>query len=389
MSLMPELVIAPAESAATADEALRLACAVFSEGGAAATYPDYKAVLWRDDPTFAESNVMVARTPAGQMAGIIRIVPRQLRRAGQAIRAAGISSVCVNPAFRGQGHSVPLMERTLEHCQARGFDLAFLIARRAADHYYTRFGFWGVSSYNRVSIAVAAAPAKPVTDIGFVPANPDWIDDYRAAHVESYANSFGWFERDRDYWKYLLKRLSLVPGIEFLSITRHGAPLGYLVKEGGLIREVATRDATSDDALVHALASLVDASALPLQLDIPPEHRLCRQLQGFDTSVRYRECSYGGHMVRILNAEHVAAMLAERVAERLGPSGCGRLSGGGNGIDIHWDGARCRVDLSPQARTRPGYEQTCALLGAQSLSGNRESLVDQPLPINISFPDQV
>jgi predicted acetyltransferase len=386
---MPELLIAPAESAAEGDEALRMACEVFSGSGTAANYPDYKAVLWREDPTFAESNVMIARTQAGKLAGVIRIVPRQLHRAGQAIWVAGISSVCVAPAFRGRGYSVPLMEHTLDHCQSRGFALAFLIARRAADHYYTRFGFWGVSSYTRVAIATSMSPEKTSPAICFPPAKPDWIDDYRTAYLESYSNSFGWFERDYSYWKYLLKRMNLLPGVKFLSITRNGVPLGYVVKEGMLIREVAILDALPADELVHALVSLVGAADPPLQLDIPPEHRLCRKLQGFDASIRFRECSYGGHMLRILDVDRVADMLAGRVAERLGTIGCARLSGGVDGVDIRWDGTQCRVNLSAQARHRPGYEQTCTLLGALSISGNRESLVDRLLPFNISFPDQV
>lgn len=386
---MPELLIAPAASDSEVDEALRLACQVFSENNTAANYRDYKAVLWRDDPAFASHNVLIARTRAGALAGLIRVIPRRLRRAGQSMRVAGISSVCVKPEFRGRGYSVPLMEHALEHCRSLGFDVAFLIARRAADHYYTQFGFWGVSSYNRLSITRSAAPGGTPAAIAFPPARREWIDCYRSAHVECYADSFGWFERDRSYWDFLLKRLSLLPGVEFRGITRHGTPLGYVVKGNGLIHEVAFLDALPAAELVHALAPSAGDAALTLQLDLPPEHRLCRMLQNFDCSIRYRECTYGGHMLRILNADRVADLLAERVTARLGALGCTPLSGGAEGIAIRWDGKQCRVELSTQARKRPGYEQSCILLGALSLSGNRADSVDRLLPFNISFCDQV
>ena len=332
---------------------------------------------------------MIARTPAGELAGVVRIVPRQLRRAGQSLRVAGISSVCVNPEFRGRGYSVPLMEHALNHCQSLGFDLALLIARRAADHYYTQFGFWGISSYNRVSIAPSTAPGSPHPPIEFAPANREWIECYRTAYRESYSDSFGWFERDQAYWEFLFKRLRLLRGVEIRGITWRGEPAGYVVTGHESIHEVAFLDALPADDLIHALVSLAGAADRSLQLDLPPEHRLCRRLQGLDWSIRFRECSYGGHMVRVLRPDRVADLLAERATSRLQALGCAELSGGAEGVVIRWDGTRCRVELSGQARTRPGYEQTCVLLGALSLSANRESFIDQLLPFNISFCDEL
>lgn len=386
---MHKLLIAPAASAAEVDEAFRLACEVFSGNDTAPNYPDYKTALWRDDPAFAESNVMIGRTPEGELAGVVRIVPRQLHRAGQTMRVAGISSVCVNPAFRGRGYSVPIMEHALDHCQSLGFDLALLIARRAADHYYTQFGFWGLSSYNRVSIAPFTAPRGALAPIDFPSANGDWIECYRRAYAECYSNGFGWFERSRPYWVFLLKRLSLLPGVEFRSITLRGAPVGYVVKGNGSIHEAAFLDTLPADQLVHALVPLAGAADGSLQLDLPPEHRLCGMLENFDRSIKFRECSYGGHMLRILNVNRVADLLAERATGRLAALGCKPLADDVDGIVIRWDGTRCRVEVTGQARVRPGYHQTCVLLGALSLSGKRESFVDPMLPFNVSFSDQI
>lgn len=386
---MSSLLIAPAASTAEADEAFRLACDVFSAQSSAADYPDYKATLWRDDPAYTESNIIIGRTPGGELAGIVRIVPRQLYRTGEALRVAGISSVCVNPALRGRGHSVAIMEHALRHCQRLGYDLGLLIARRAADHYYTQFGFWGVSAYNRVSIAVAGAQASGASAIDFPAANRDWIDCYRRAYIESYAESFGWFERSDLYWSFLLKRLSRLPGVELRSITLRGEPVGYIVKGDGVIYETAFLDALPVDELVAALARHTGVGDGVLQLDLAPEHRLCRMLEKFDRSMRFRECSYGGHMLRVLNVERVADMLEQRAARRLQALGCKALEEGVDGVAIRWDGARCRVTLSEQAGVRPDYRQTCALLGAHSLSDPSARLADAALPFNVSFPDQL
>ncbi len=387
---MSKLLIAPAASAAEVDEALRLACEVFSARSAAADYPAYKAMLWREDPAFAESNIIVGRNAAGELAGVVRIVPRRLHRVDQAMRVAGISSVCVNPALRGRGYSVAIMEHALERCRALGYDLGLLIARRAADRYYTQFGFWGISSYSRVSIAVKdRQPHSAASALEFPPANADWIDCYRRAYAESYADTFGWFERSGADWAFLLQRLSLLPGAGVRSITLDGKPAGYFVSGSGAIHELGFVDELAADRLVPALASYTGTAEGPLELDLPPEHRLCRMLADFDWSARFRECSYGGHMVRILNVDRAAEMLAERSTVRLGTLGCKPLDEEVEGVAVRWDGVRTRVELSGHARVRPGYQETCVLLGALSLSGARESLADPALPFNVSFADQL
>lgn len=383
---MHELVIMPATSAAEVDEALRLACDVFADRNPAAGYPEYKATLWRDDPAFTNGNVIIGRTPTGEVAGVVRIVPRTLHRVAQVMRVAGISSVCVNPAFRGRGYSVAIMEHALRHCQSLGFDVALLIARRAADHYYTQFGFWGVSSYNRVSIAASKAPRGAAPEIGFQAAYGDWIDHYSRAYAESYSSSFGWFARSRPHWVYLVKRLSLLPGVEFRTITLRGAPVGYVVIGNGSILEAAFIEALTADQLVRALVSYTGAADNFLQLDLPPEHRLCGMLENFDWSIRFRECSYGGHMVRILNPTRVANSLAERVHIRLDQLGATRYAEACGDFRLTFDGSKCEVH-APAGAGPLSYEQTCWLLGIRTPAS--PLTVDVRLPFNVSFPDQV
>ena len=387
---MSKLLIAPATSTAEVDEAFHLACAVFSERNAAASYPTYKAMLWREDPAFAEANIIIGRTAAGELAGIVRIVPRRLHRVDQTMRVAGISSVCVNPALRGRGYSVAIMEHALKHCRSLGYDLSLLIARRAADHFYTQFGFWGVSSYSRVYIGVPKSqPGSATATLDFPPANAAWIECYAQAYAETYSQSFGWFERSGADWAFLLKRAGLLPGVDVRTITLDGKPVGYVVAGSGLVHELAFVDALTADQLVPALASYAGTADGSLELALPPEHRLCRSLANFDWSVRFRECSYGGHMLRILNVDRAADMLGERAARRLGALGCKPLVESVDGVAVRWDGVRSRVELSGQARVRPGYQQTCVLLGALSLSDARESVADSALPFNVSFPDQL
>ncbi len=335
---MTQLIIAPAGSAAEVEEGLRLAAGIFAvpAGGAL----DYKTMLWRNDPSFEPANLVLGRTPQGELAGLIRIAPRMLRRQRQAIRTACISSVCVAAPLRGKGYSVQLMQRTLDICEQRGFEIALLLARRAADHYYTRFGFWGASSYNRLTLSASDGREPAGTPFELRAMCEDEITLYASAYERSYANCFGWFERDQAGWHFLLRRLRQQPGIEMLAIARQSRTVGYLIRSHDALLEIGLGEALPEADLAAALPALSGGN-LPLQIDIPPQHRLFPALHLYDVSLRSRECSYGGHMLRILGGQ------------------------------------------------APDYPQTCARLGIATLTGIQEADARERLPFNLGYPDQV
>ena len=161
------------------DAAFRLAVSVFGPSSGIDHYDRYKFSLWRDDPSFALDNFVLARTYEGSVCGLVRIVPRKVFRGEQAFVVAGISSVCLSPQQRGKGISVALMEHALECCRQRGFDFSFLFARRAADHYYTRFGFQGISSYNQLKVRCSNLDSNSRFEAG--PPSEAYIDIYRTA----------------------------------------------------------------------------------------------------------------------------------------------------------------------------------------------------------------
>src|SRR5688500_11056024 len=207
---MRELNVAPAQSDADADAAFELALGVFTGSSPLDDYPRFKTVLWKEDPHFALENLLLARDTAGRLAGVVRLVPRILYRTDQKLTVAGISSVCVDPDFRGKGYSSSLMEFAVEQSCMRGFDLALLIARRAADHYYTQFGFWGISSYNKVTMMPSdrAATARPAITLS--PPKVEHINLYAQAYLDCYRETFGYFERTPQYWDFLLKKIGFL-----------------------------------------------------------------------------------------------------------------------------------------------------------------------------------
>lgn len=387
---MSELKIMPARSAAEADEALGLAFRVFTEHSPIRDYADFKTILWREDPHYRPENLLLARNNSGRLAGLVRIVPRALYRVDQKFSVAGISSVCVDPGLRGKGFSAPLMEYALEQSRARGFDLALLIARRAADHYYTRFGFWGISSYNKATIALPNPGNETPLIITLLPAKPEHTGLHSEAYLACYRNAFGYFERTPQYWDFLLKKAGYLTGLRWFTIAADGIAVGYAIASRHIVHEIAWVGELPAQSLAMAVSTQLQPppAERSLTVEIPPQHRLFAASQDADITLGFRECSYGGHMVKILDISRARELLAARISDKLGQLGVRKYAADRDGLNISCDSHGCRVDLSLHELSTPSYAQTCRLLGAHALSLQQWD-IDQSLPFNVSLPDQL
>lgn len=309
---MTALTIAPAIGEDEVHTALRLAISVFKHASELSDYESYKTLLWYDDPTFALENIMLARLGDGSPCGLIRIVPRTVYRVNEAYSVAGISSVCLKPDKQGRGLSIDLMERTLDSCRTRGFDFAFLFARRSADHYYTRFGFSGIGSYSRISIRLSGL--RTDSNIALQDEDEAYIDLYSEAYNRCYAGVFGRVERSPDYWRFMLRRVRQSPGLRFLTLTASGSPVGYALLGDDAVHELGYRDGVQADAVLTLISEALPQARTAglLTLRISPQHLFVGAAYGFDMTVSSRECTYGGHMACILNPKSLLDRMAGR-----------------------------------------------------------------------------
>jgi N-acetylglutamate synthase-like GNAT family acetyltransferase len=300
---MTRLSFALAQSEAEVDLAFELALSIFEPMSGLQGYRHHKILLWKKDPTYAVNNFILAWTPQGNVCGLIRIVPRVVFRGTEKFSVAGISSVCLAPDCRGQGNSVGLMKFTIDICKARDFDFAFLFARRVADNFYTQFGFHGISSYSRISVRSKKLPLD--SRFSVEPACKAHIDWYASAYERCYASVFGRVERSRAYWKFLLDRCAPSSPEKIETIFFLGEPIGYLVAGASSVLELATSVRTDSDGLIaflsHQFPSVVTEGTICF--DMPPQHDFVCQLAGMDMTLSLRECSYGGHMARILDTD--------------------------------------------------------------------------------------
>lgn len=345
-------------SEADVDRAFQLALSIFEPQSGMSAYESHKIYLWKGDPSYALENFVLARAADESICGLIRIVPRKVFRGEEAFSVAGISSVCLSERYRGNGNSLGLMQYALECCRKRAFDFAFLFARRAADNYYTRFGFHGISSYSRISVNHANFRIDPRFEVR--PSSEEHLELYASAYEKCYAEVFGRVERSSSYWQFLLRRFSASTSEKFETLYYAGMPVGYVVG-GASVHELAVTHQVNREGLVAFLGQKFTSgsSASNIQLDMSPQHALVGQLAGMDVTLTTRECAFGGHMACILNVES----LLERVA-RIYPGIC--LGGIGSGKLSHVD--------------------TCKVLGAYAVTV-KEDAGRKLLPYQMTSPD--
>lgn len=281
------------------DEALALATEIFSSQSVGDNYAIQKASQWLDDPAFSIENLVLARDDSGKIVGMVRLVPRIIYRTSEKITVAGFSSICLHPKLRGKGHSTALMEFAIKTAKDRGFDVALLIARRAMDHFYTKFGFWGVSSYNRLTVNL---PEEMPLDekITLTPPSLDHVLLYNRSYRAAYAKVFGRMARDEKYWQNIIK---YVPQRvrQLSTVVWKGQEVGYIMLENKTVVEIALSETDAYVSTISFLASELNQKQLTFV--VSADHAMIAGLKGLDISISYRECAWGGHMVRLLGLD--------------------------------------------------------------------------------------
>lgn len=310
---MHNLLVRPVQNAGEFTEAYNIALSVFAENTSMPGYADYKLFNWESDPYFNYKNILLAKYD-GKPAGLIRIVPRKLFRGTSSYSVAGISSVCLLPQLRGRGLSVSLMEQTLAYCKEQGYEIAFLFARRAADHYYTRFGFHGITSYSRVFVSSSVKRVQVQLSVsGF---DAELCSLYNEAYENCYRDCFGRIERTAAYWKFAIDLIEQRKEYRFYTILHNEMPIGYLIAGKTNICEIAVNTAIPGEELIQLVVSnrLVECANDKIEIEMLPQHSLMNSFRGTDITVQSRECTYGGRMVKILDVDTVNGKFKKKMA---------------------------------------------------------------------------
>lgn len=376
----------PARDRSETEQAVALAGRVFSP---AAENSDLttkrKRFLVLDHPGAGKDPAIVVSLPDKGVIGAAFLIDRIFPRGPAMIHGTFISSICIDEGVRGLGYSRTLMDAAIDACTARGAAIALVIARRAADHFYTRFGFWGISQYSKLVVDAAALSATPTLGMHLRPATSSDLSACAALRDANYRGSFGHCLRDDQTWRYVLKKVEYLH-THLSVIESERSIVAYAIHDDvGNVYELGSAGAAEARA---ALTLLAGSSPAPsLLLHVSPSHPAVSALNGLEITLATRECAFGGHMVRVLDPSRLLSLLATRIESHVRCTGLLPCDEMFDGVCMHWNGiaARARLDGPSDA-----YDTTARLLGVRRISSlGSAPVLDPPVSFNIPLLDQI
>ena len=314
--------------------------------------------------------------------GGMRMRPLDINRREQAFHFLGICETFVDTSARGMGIAGKLTQRCIDFAKRQGFDGILVIARRAIDGFYSKHGFYGVSSYPEVHIRdidqfERLNPTRNQSEIQILSAKVH--EDFYSYYQECYVNNFGTIVRSREQMRVLMESAVLADnaGIQLLRISIGNLVKGYFVLCDSKVVEICfdmTLGTEFKQSLICSIASYLETNNLTFA--IHPSHKLIACDLGFDTTISNRTCSYGGHLVRVINGESMKAKFIDREKRRVD------AISNSAGISQEEISRQYRLDAITAKNDSPlSFEQTLLLLGATSTFNIEASYAKLPMYI--------
>jgi len=346
------VVIRPAASLGEVDEAYDLAARVFGP-----TYPEalkrLAHIRLREEPE-SPGDVLVAISKE-KIVGMVHVLPRDVYVRGKRVKAFGFGHVCIHPSYHGQGHGKQLILHALELARGKKGVLAIVIARRAVDGFYWKYGFVGIDSFAEVTLSGESSSVSSGKRIRYTTGvAPRQLPALARAYEQTYAPLPFTFCRDSRWWSHLGARIkSVSPGVRCVNVYLDRRWLGYFILSQGAVIEAALEN-RHIELFTQALVRYVhDTLKGPVRLALAVSHPCIEYLRKFAHTMSLRFVWNGGHMVRVLDKERFFDHWP-----RFGKKGRGQ----GEGLDVKASASRLNVASHEGAR-----RLVLAAFGAASL----------------------
>jgi len=142
--------------------------------------------------------------------GGMRLRPLDINRREQTFYFLGLCETFVDTSARGMGIAGKLTQGCVDFAKRKGFEGILVIARRSIDGFYSKYGFYGVSSYPEVHITnidqfKRLNPTQNQSEIQILSANVH--EDFYSYYQECYMNNFGTITRSREEMRILMESL--------------------------------------------------------------------------------------------------------------------------------------------------------------------------------------
>ncbi len=273
------------------ESTFRLATQVFSNRANMdkTTFRKLKELDWSGFGFFKKDDIIVVKD-SDAIIGTIRLVYRIVYIENQSYKTAGFTDVCISDKYRGKGISKKIMKYAINVASC-SCEIGLLFASKNVDYYYNKFGFWGLSTYNK--IIIKNTPHNSTISFKTVASKDLEYCDY--LYEQNYSNLNGFMTRTPRYWKYVLERCQQLK-MKFKAIFQNNKLCGYCIYKENIIYEISFNSCINIKDILSKFESDVD-----IQIEIDPQHIIAKQLQLFDFTMHHRNCFFGGHMLKVLN----------------------------------------------------------------------------------------
>ncbi len=379
--------IGVARNAKELEEAILLAAIVFrsDNGNTTEEIIEIKLELMSPYKTLSENDVVVIIAANGEVCAACFLIDRNFYRGKIKLKGTYLSSICVSDSFRGKGLSHLLMNAAIKEVKKRKNDFAVLIARKAVDHFYNKFQFWGLSQYSKIEMQLPYI-INDLKEFEFVAPSPNDFRELNDIYNDTYKALYGAAERNQDYWNYVLWK-SENQKIQFRLVKIREVILGYIIFSGTEVFELALSKSISTLEVLSILFS--NSNTARITIHVTEKHPLFTEIKNLDFTISIRECSYGGHMVRIIDFEKMAKCLEEEIKEKLNYHGFANHKtyySNSKAISVKINNGEVKCSVNGETL---GFEDTCLLMGAKYLSCQPELKVLHFESFNIPYYDQI
>ena len=330
----------------------------------------------------SDEDVVIIADDNNLVIGACFLINRYLFYGELKVKGTFLSSICIAESSRGLGLSKDLMNEAIVKCEQRGSIFAILIARRSADYYYNQFSFWGLSQYSLMKLNLKknqvvdqSYSISEVTEKSLTLVNDLFIS--------TYSKLYGSFIRDLEYWKYILWATKNQK-FKFSIFKYNGKIVGYAIYKGSEIYEISVASESLYIDFLNRIGRFNSTS--DFLIHAPASHPLANELQLSDFSMIKRQCSYGGHMVRVLDKSALLKLRQDELQKEaceLGINDWYEMCGD-HKIVIKNGTLEVRFPCSEHS-----YEGTCFLMNADRLSSSNKTKLGNKLAFNILYFDQI
>lgn len=312
--------------------------------------------------TLSEKDVVVMINDNNEVCGTCFLIDRFFFKKSEKLKGTYLTSICISAAYRGMGKSRNLMEYAIRECEKRGSIFAILIARKAVDHYYNKLQFWGISQYSKIQISNLTLKSSKNKYIVKSIQEKD-IKRVNQIFEITYTDLYGSCERNEIYWNFIIWKVQLQK-IKFDVLWLDETIVGYVIYSESTIFECA---ADSGVYYLDLLKSIqVNYPAMDkIELHASEKHPIVKELDYVDFTISIRQCSYGGHMARVINPDRLIKILEQELDAVFSNAVVDNISFSIDGVDIISQNGKTSICINSSPYD---YRTTCLLMGAKQLS---------------------